>query len=666
MPFLRHARGVVLLCAFLASAVAHAQTTIGGGAGGVNVGGHGGGTKIGPVDTTAPAPPPPSPPPPGRDEPWNPPGMASFPPPPFLPFAETTAAGPQRVPLAPEDDSEWLFWWRIQRWGRLENAGSPETTPVVTPGPGRPASVQTPLAAPISRPADLIVPLLLGAWREQPRRAEMRAVLLLGLARAGAGPEIGAALRQGLADEDPRVAETAALGLGILGEPHAIPLLASLVRGDPSARALLDGKAEPTLRLRSFAGFGLGLIAARCPYPVLRQAIADALLAGLSDRAAAGADLETACTAALGLFPGDDAPALVPALLAVLRENARPEAARAAAATSVAKLLARAGDSPLAREGFRVLARRAVDRGESSEVRGSCVLALGRLGTLPQIAPAAVEPLLARFREDSDPRVRHLAALALAEIGAGGHPVAQVEALPALLGGLETGPDRDQGWCALALGWCGLLAAEQGRALPGLVAQRLLAGFPDRNGMRKRAAAGLALGILGYAPAEGAMLEALAEIGHPGLRSELLAGLVLLGSPRLLAVLPDELARLDPFDPGYQAVLIGLARQQPELLLAILTGLAERSSAGFEGEYAAAIGLGWLVEDPRAIAPLVRLWREARAPFEIEVAAVLSLGRVAEARGPRWNAGYLDLLNPYAATPTQLGTPAWLGVCDRL
>jgi len=656
------------LLLFGSAAWASPQTTIGGGSGGVNIGNKGGGHEtIGPVDTVGEPPPPPEGGPKvGGGRPWDPPGVASFPPPPTMGTGAGAHQGPIRMPDLLEDDSEWLWWWRLQRWHRLEGPGPPEPGPAITPGSaGSPLPV---IGAPAAGPtaADLVVPMLLEAWQQEPRRAEMRSILLQGLARAGEGPAIGNALRQGLQDTDLRVVETAALGLGILGEPHAIPVLAALVRDDRAGREAV-GRHEVSRQVRSFAAYGLGLLAARSPYRGLRDSIADALLDGLADQRLPGPDLGVACVHALGLFPGEDAADRVPALLGVLRDPRQYDVVRAAAATSVAKLMARAGDSVLAREALRRIAKRLEDRGEDDLVRSSCALALGRLGSLPQLAPLAVDPLLTRFRKDSDPRVRHLSAIALGELGAGTHPAAQGDALPALLGGLADGPDRDRGWCAIALAWSALLTQEEGRALPMSVPQRVLASYPDRNRMQLRSAAGMALGVMRHSPAQAALSEALDEVGHPGLRAELVAGLTLLAGPEALATrVPDELSRLDPLREEYQAACLSLARRAPEALLGLLVEGAQASTGSYKGEYAAAIGLGWLSGELDAIPPLVELWKSGKAPFEIEVAAVLSLGRLAEPEGPRWNAGYLDLVNPFAAPLTLVGTPERPGVCDRL
>ncbi|RMH03760.1 MAG: hypothetical protein D6702_05030 [Planctomycetota bacterium] len=623
----------------------------------------------GPTDVTAPPPPGG-----GGGEEEEPPlpriasGVRFFPLPPIPPVPDSRPEGPVRMPAPLTEDGEWLFWWRLHRWSRLLGPPPPESAPPVTPGSRRSAAAPPPLpAAGAATVPDLVAPQLLAAWRERPGRAEMRAEVLFALARCGRGAAVRRALREGLADPDLRVVEASALGLGVLGGTPSQPLLAALLADRSEGRALV-GRHEVPPRVRAFAAYGLGLLAPATPWPGLREAIADALEAGLEeDRRQPTPDLGVACALALGQFPGPDAVDRAPLLLGVVRDPRRHDQVRAAAAVAAARLLGRAGDGPLTRETLRAFTKRLQARGEDVRVRASLALALGRLGSIPVLAPVAVEPLVECFEDEPDPRVRHTAALALAEIGAGTHPVAQTRALPALLAGLARGPDRERGWAALGLAWAALLAQEDGRSLPLAVPQRILEAFPDRNRMQLRSAAALALGVMRHRPAEEALLAALDEIGDPRLRAELVAGLALLARPSvLLERIPAEFGRLDPLREDYQAACLGLAGRSPDLLLEILTSGMEASTAETRGEYAAAIGLGWLTGLRAAVEPLLRLWRDGRAPFAVELTAVQSLGRLAERAGRRWNESYLDLLNPWAAPPTLLGTPERPGVCDRL
>ena len=154
------------------------------------------------------------------------------------------------------------------------------------------------------------------------------------------------------------------------------------------------------------------------------------------------------------------------------------------------------------------------------------------------------------------------------------------------------------------------------------------------------------------------------DIGDEEYSGEAAAGLALLGDKRFEAAVMKRLDSIDPYLEGYQTICAALAHANPTLLLDTLVAKLDRSSARLQGRFSTAIGLGWL-RDERAVAPLVRLLNEDD-PYFLRAAAAQSLGRTTERSGPRWNSGYLDLFNPYAAPPTLLGNGVHLGICDRL
>ena len=639
--------------------------------GGKKIGGGGGKGYVGPKDTSpggSPTEPPTETPLPIPEQPVWPGAPATQVAPPQVP--QPTAAQPLRGLWGP-DTGDWTWWWQWQRWPRFEVEPAPEPARAITPGgeggappaetaqPGAPTPPPPPPAA-----ATRVVPALLAAWEKHPPRPEIRAALLISLARSGSGPDVGAALRSGLDDADLLVVESAALGLGILGEPHGIPALTALVRDEPEARSYTS-RHEASIRVRAFAAYGLGLIAERTPYEPLRDGIADALLSGIPKSASATDDLGVACVLALGLFPGEDAADLLPPLQELLRDRRQREKVRAAAPIAMAKLVARSRDpGSLARTVFLDCRRRLFDRGDNVAIRQSCALALGRLGSIARLAEDAAEALRDAQGLTGDPRMRQLAAVALGEIGAGTHPAAQTIALPALMAGMERGTDVDRSWSAFALAWSAAKAREQGRSLPPTVARMMLERFPDANRSRTRSATSLALGLLDHAPSEERIQEEIDSLGDPNLRAEALAGLALLGGPTALDRALQELEHVDPLIDAFQVICSAAAHHAPVAMLRTFEELIQRDSASYTGRFAAAIGLGWL-RDPQAVEPLLGLWHDDEDTLLVQVAAVSSLGRVAERPGPRWNAGYLDLLNPYAAPLTLLGDGRLPGVCDR-
>ncbi len=608
--------------------------------------------------------------PPGGDdddepaEPEAPPPLLFTPPRVFTPVAVPVPVGAvhrKRVP-AVLDDMEWTLWWDLQRWNPLEPPSHPEPGRPVTPD-GVPSALE-PGSPGEGQAARVALPALLEAWKAGPSQADTRAALLPSLARVGRGPAIGGILRKGLADTDERVIEAAALALGILREPHSIPVLTDLVLDTPAGRRAVARHQVPQ-RTRAFAAYGLGLIASACPYQGLRETVAATLQAGSGPSPTR--DLPAACIQALGLFPGEDASELVPGLLEVLRDGRRSEWVRAQAPQALAKLLARQGGSSagLLHSVFGELRERLLAGNESTGVRQSCALALGRLGTLASQADGSAKALIEALKDKGDPRIRHLAALALGEIGATPHPAGQTLALPALLEGLTRGTDVNRSWCALGVGWSAVLSRQRGRPIPAGLGQHLLAVFPHSAQPRTQAMLSLALGLCDHRPAAAVILPAVDGIGKPAWRAEAAAGASLLGGPGAEEVVLREMDRIDPFTPAFQAACEALGHADPGLLFDHFSRAVGNSSFTYEARLPGAIALGWLRNDPGAATLLVHLMNE-KVNYLVRVAAVVSLGRIAERPGPRWNQGYLDLLNPYAAPPTLVGDALRPGVANRL
>ncbi|TAH38463.1 MAG: HEAT repeat domain-containing protein [Planctomycetota bacterium] len=575
---------------------------------------------------------------------------------------------PARLDWLPPDTTEWIYWWRWQRWQRLPPAPLVEPARPITPGAETGAEVArgqpAPAAAPRPSAAALAVPALLRLWSEPDTEPEVRAALLLSLGRCGSGPEVDDVLRDGLRDPDRRVVQSAVLALGALRQPHALELLAGLVEDSTSGRKELGAHEVPT-PVRAAAAYALGLLAEDLPYTELRASIAGALLAGLQADAAAGDEIGSACALALGLFPGADAEVLLPELLALLRDQRRLERVRAAAPIALAKVGARAGPGmeDLQRRVFDELRRRLLQGSESALVRQSCALGTGRLGTLAGFAELAAQALLRAHAEDADPRVRQLAGLGLAEIAASPHPVGQTLVLPALLDGLEQGTTAERAWNAVALGWACARAQEQGRALPQVLGRRLQEALPGASDTSLRAAMHLALGLAGQRTAAAGLLAELQRIGDPVLRAEALAGSALLGDAGFLETALDELEATDPLTEPFQVAAAALAHQHPRALLERLQRPLESAAPPLQARLAAAVGFGW-IRDASAVALLLPL-TEAQQPLAVRSAAAAAIGRAAE-RGERlWNAGYLDLLQPYAGTPALLGDFSGPGVVDR-
>ncbi|MDP7245738.1 MAG: HEAT repeat domain-containing protein [Planctomycetota bacterium] len=647
----------LLLTAFLSICTAAPLAAQAGG----SVSGKDGRGYIGPTDTVpdeeTPTAPPTSPPTP-RTIPWTHPWIPPTAPPTSPPPETFRSPQPYRVVADPGD---WQSWWRFQRWLALESTSLPLANPLTTPGAGShplPTLKAHPLGNAIGKGLE-------ERWASADDKPLVRSEILIALARSSDSPSVSSLLRNALKDEDFRVAEGAAVAMGILGKPHGIPTLSLLLEGKGKGLQSVYSKSEAPERLQAFAAYGLGLIAEKTRYPGLRDTIAAPLLRGLKRGAFSSDEPAVACAAALGLFPFEDSPELLPPLLQCIQNKRNPATVRAMSVLSCAKILGVGNYSAISQSTATSFRKRLLSSSEKSEVRQACALALGRIGKFPTLIQISSSGLLEARKTDSDPRVRNLAAIALGELAASPSPVAQTAILPSLLEDLKNGTDRDRAWAAISLAWAHLHSIEASRLLPQTVPKRLLQYLDSDPNQSSQAAAALALGFMEFQPALPSLQAASLSQGSTILRAETLAALSLLAPS---TAQDNHLEALDSLEPGteaFQVACASLGAKNPQQLHSYLSSLLAKDSAQFQSRFAAALALGW-IQGPLAIPTLEGLLEEDVPQDTIHAAAIRSLGRIGEGSQRRWNASYLDLLNPFWAPPTLLGSPSLPGICERI
>ncbi len=340
-----------------------------------------------------------------------------------------------------EGDARWEFWWELNRDRYLRTALRTNERLVS----GTDADVF--YSAEPKREKQLsaeelhssIRPVLIARLTSSNRDERTISAIALGLAG-----ESGAfsGLRQMLARASSLDRQAAALGLGFLGDPLAIPELGRLLN-----------RAGVPMIDRSKAALGLGFIGGRDAATALKSALHQSL----NHRGREAAELQAAIATALGLAGRKES---VGVLLRVAeqREN-RSVFVRTAAINALGRIGEDAASAALI--GLLDDSRAAI--------RDASAQALGMLKSRQ-----AVPALKTVFTGDGDPAVRSRAAMALGSIGGDG--VGDV-----LVGGLDIRNARVvREFSALALGILGdpahapllraLLHGRQGEGLAGAAA----------------------------------------------------------------------------------------------------------------------------------------------------------------------------------------------------
>lgn len=602
-----------------------------------------------------------------------------------------TPASPRGAPVG-EDLGRWEFWWEFGKDPYLRLRDSifgrrgrrADDLLLAQPGLRAAREPRRPEPAELGQIAESLHTALLTATDRDVASACIIALAKLG--RDGKGWSLHGTLLPFLAVGDQELRETAALALGIAGQPtpETVQLLCDLVADGPQARKV-SGDKPVNERTRAFAAFALGLILQRTPPVAQAYAITTALLAPLAKPNEHTRDLKVAAIEALGLLPvdwsGGAADALragaVQALAQYYDRNLGPgeQLLQAHVPLAIANLLPAGHPAAVTwkqrcssevQASLSTQGNAPAGHKSNLHVLQSLTLALGQLAAPWDAAgagDAAVGELLLRvFHDSKDEQTRSFALLALAHQGGS-------QARAALLRELRVaGRALEQPWCAMALG-----VLEARRRLPAAgptpepdaeVRAALIAVFEEARNPSARAALAIALGLVGDPLGAEPLRRALPE--HR--MQDDLAGYLALA----LGLLGDQLALGEIRQLFQSSVQRPFLRMQSVRALGLL-GDHERVDALCDqlthGSHslthlaATASALGQ-IGDRRAIAPLSQMLADTRLVPLARAFAAVALGVIADKDPLPWNAAYATQVNYRAATATL--TDGQSGILDIL
>jgi len=603
----------------------------------------------------------------------------------------TPSLPPHQRPVGPltprgiqlgDDLSKWQYWWEFNK-DPFINLKDALHAPEVNSGSDEYfiGAYRRPVSVDMVKPSEkdiqeIILPTLRRAMKTSSNR-DILSSCLIALAKIGRdqrGFEILPLFTQNLGKHDQEIRETAALAMGIAGLPNAHQTLAALALDQAAGRRMVPG-SEVSVRTRSFAIYGLGLLANRSGKLDFKRRIFEELSTLLRDKRVRNRNLQVAAIHAISILnlrgdnPGPKQQQLTKDALATLERFYDVKAGRGHdlikchVLPAAAKLLGR-GDSPT-HEHFK---GRFLDALTSTKKRGndiyrSAAIALGKMA-LPEEESKSdgryAAALLAYFQGGRDQQARFFSLMALGHIGGN----ANRNRLRTVLRKGRKSLDRP--WAALSLGVLRHFAQlGNPNARPDTaVGEELLAQFHKIKDPQARAALAVALGLSRYQTAAPVLQAALKKHARNGeFAGYLCMGLALMdhkGSrtqihdvvrnairrPRLLQQAAVSLGKLGDRSVT-QTLLEKMATKEPNLakLSAIATAL------GFIG-------------DRRTIRPLRKmLFNDDLTPLSRAFAAV-ALGGVADKESLPWRTKLSRDMNYRAAveTLTQSGT----GVLDIL
>lgn len=497
----------------------------------------------------------------------------------------------------------------------------------------------------------------------------------------GARNPVDEAIRSRLDDPVQVIRETAILSLGISGHEGSYGVLRAIVLDQDEGRRA-TGRAETgcDVRSRAFAAYALGLLGSRTTIEPLRQLVVQDLVTILEDSREAQSDLKVAAALAYGLVPMRSAPAhraedeaslgpwatrgrqlefAVAFCFSEGRDDLRP-IERAHMARSIGLLLQGAGDdvrSATIARFVKVLTGRT--RPDPVEIRQSAALLLGAVGDCDDDeADRDLRRALRRALEDPDPHVQNFALISMGLVGARASGVeADAEGLAQLRKELSrtlaTGKRR-RAWAGVAIGVMERGVADAGAAPSADQLGSVTRAMDQRRSGNEVAGYAIGLGLARHRDAAPALMKQLRSRSDDAVRAQLCVALGLMDSHAAMEQLDEIVAssryRAQLLEAAAVALgLIGDARIAPELARMLREDARSLSS---QASIASALGF---IGDARSIDPLLEMFTDEELTDGARAFAGVALGIVGDRDLLPWHSKYSVDLNYAALCETLAG-----------
>ncbi len=585
------------------------------------------------------------------------------------------------------DLAAWQQWWALNRDPYLQLKRALAEGDLVTStdtfflgpdgkissSPGRPT-------AEVVR--DRIVPAILELLSKD-SGPDIASSALLALAKIGDVDRaaVASALKKSLGSPNQEISESAALSLGVLGDPASASALVELLDDSNFGRKLVAREEVPT-RTRAFAAYALGLVGRATKNLDVRRFVVHHLVQGLETNAQAAArDVAVACATAIGIVPvepaassDENAPASasrageIAGLMRVLTDPKVSDFVRAYAAVPIARL---AAGEPSLRAGIipALTADLASSSNAGASMRQSAVTALGLVVDADDDAiDSAARAALKKQAGEGDRLARRLALIALARASArlgehDGNGKTLDETRAFLLGELARGSTPERPWAGLALGILEHDVVQRGDAASIDVRHALASALVEHSNPVEAGAYATGLGLMGGDVAK-PLLDLLDDTHDDQVRSY---AAVALGMARIPAGVEPlrKIIRVARYRPGLlREVSIGLGLLGDKTVSLELIELMN-DAQGLSAQGAIATALGW-VGDARAVEPLLGIALDPTRTNGSRAFSVVALGLISDPRPLPWNAIYSSDSNYWIPPSTLFDPVGSAGVLDIL
>lgn len=515
-----------------------------------------------------------------------------------------------------------------------------------------------------------IVPALAALMAAEPGR-DVQSACLVALGKVGLdakGIDLDALLSSRIPSGNQEIRETAVLALGIAGRAKAFDRLMALIRDEPEGRKLV-GKKRVGMRVRTFATYGLALIARRTGKPALQMQAYEALREQLHNKKIKSRDLRVAAVLGIGILRSDLersadkrlAWQAVEHLLTWFEEKKgnNEEAVQGHAPISIARLLGR-GSTRLhqrCKEVFLKELTRGSHRGNAI-VRGAAI-ALGMMSLPGEDHPADAvisKALRKSYGRGFDQHVRMFCVMALAKIGGESNRTWLLKAYP------QGNKTMEKGWLAMGLGVIAADSAARGTT-DHQIANMLLDALVGESHAEQRTPLAIAVGMTRHKPVAPTLLRILEErADNETFSAYLCTSLGLLGDRKSVPLLVKLLnkSKRRPFVMQRCAIALGQLGDG-QVTQRLITMLSENDSIAVLASIAIAIAR---IGDRRAIDSLIERTQAKDMPALGRAFVAAALGGVGDKDPLPWNLPLTE--NANYADPVDTLSNGITGILDIL
>lgn len=568
------------------------------------------------------------------------------------------------------DLTRWQFWWEFNKDPFLNLKETIHKPNIVTGSDEFFMGAGVSAAKDTLRPSETdivekVLPELKRAIDATKQRditsSVMVAMAKIGKNNEGRGIKILDVFKPRLSSSDQEIKETAALAMGISQMSESVPDLIALVKDAPEARKMVD-KAEVDDRTRSFAAYGLGLVAYATSDVDTKVKAFEALKGILEDTKISSRNVRVAAINGIRLLrpnpEGDQKEQkllsdAIDALWAYYEKKAGQgeQLIQAHVPTAVSALLGRGSGKQ--RERFKEQFLKDLDMNgdlrRANEITQSAALALGQLCEPTKEDAKYSKALLDYAAKGKDQQTRYFSIISLAFIGGNDNR----NELLKLFGPARQAMEKP--WIAMALGVLAYndMKAKGPSAVPDEeLGRALLKEFNEVRNPEVVAAMAVAMGLANYkAAAEDlqVMLEKKKSVEE--LAGYVCIGLALMGHDRAVtdikAVVDESVRKPDLL----KQAAIALGKLGDKSIVEQLEKLLTTGDANLAKLSAIATAYGY-IGDKRTLDPLTKLLFDESKTELARAFAAVALGNVADKELLPWNSKIAVGLNYRAAVET--------------